>query len=100
MMASLFTVVGTFTICAQKKTLECVDGYSRYDNQTQSHIFGSFQISRAGIYPKYSKETIMVLFLLHLKEHPTMETLSFTCMYNFEFGGNATGLNLSYFGNF
>ena len=76
-------------MCSEKKTLEYIDGCSRYDNQTENYILGSFQISRAGIYPKYSKETIMVLFLLHLKEHPTMETLSFTCMYNFEFGWSA-----------
>lgn len=38
-----------------EKTLQYIDGYSHYDNQTEGNILGIFQMSRADNYPNYSK---------------------------------------------
>ena len=56
---------------------------------------GSFEISRASIYPKYPEKT--VLFPVYNTFFYTMETdVLFTCMY-FKFGLNTTGLSQSHF---
>ena len=57
---------------------------------------GSFEISRAGIYPKYSKET--VLFLVYTTRQRNfalyVTDVIFTCKY-FKFGLNTTGRSQS-----
>ena len=63
-------------------------------------IFGSFEISRAGVYPKYPEET--VLFPVYTTRQGNFALyvagVIFTCKY-FKFGLNTTGLSQSHFRN-
>ena len=65
--------------------------------EAASDVWGVFEISRAGIYPKYPEET--VLFPVILLFFYTMETgIIFTCKY-LKFGFNTNGLSQSHFRN-
>ena len=63
-------------------------------------ILGSFEISRAGIYPKYPEET--VLFPVYTKRQRNFTLyvtgVIFTCKYS-KFGLNTTGLSQSHLRN-
>ena len=61
---------------------------------------GSFEISRAGIYPKYPEETVLFpVYTTRQKKFALYVTgVIFTCKY-FKFGLNTTGLSQSHFRN-
>ena len=65
LMASSFTVICTLTICIV--SLYTSTGAVVTIIKHNCYFLGSFQILRAGSYPKYFKETIIVLFLFILK---------------------------------
>ena len=62
---------------------------------------GSFEISRAGIYPKYPEETVLFpVYTTRQRNFALYVTgVIFTCK-NFKFGLNTTGLSQSHFRNF
>ena len=61
---------------------------------------GSFEISRAGIYPKYPEETVLFpVYTTRQRNFALYVTgVIFTCKY-FKFGLNTTGLSQSHFRN-
>ena len=61
---------------------------------------GSFEISRAGIYPKYHEETVLFpVYTTRQRNFALYVTgVIFTCKY-FKFGLNTTGLSQSHFRN-
>ena len=61
---------------------------------------GSFEISRAGIYPKYPEETVLCpVYTTRQRNFALYLTgVIFTCQY-FKFGLNTTGLSQSHFRN-
>ena len=61
---------------------------------------GSFEISRAGSYPKYLEETVLFPVYTTRQRNFTLYVTGviFTCKY-FKFGLNTTGLSQSHFRN-